>query len=197
MPGRAARRALASALIAIAFWVPDAGAFDERVTLTQSAGGSITATLSGSLFPCTYGFAGAPVITRSAGQVLIASNAVAMGCPVFEGAKAVPFMQDATLGPLADGAYTLRWTQTDAAPQFQIQQQFSVKAGFLSVPGLEPVPTSSHWSLFLSMLLVWYVGARHWRPPTRRSTGRPAGGTPVNGCVGRFEGCGDKRHTLR
>ena len=174
------RLVLASAMIAMTLWVPDARAFDERVTLSQSADGTITTTLSGSLFPCSYGFVGAPVIAISAGQILITSHAVAMGCPIFEGADPIPYTQNATLGLLADGAYTLRWTQTDAAPHFQIQQQFSVKAGFLSVPSIEPIPTSSRWSLFLSILLMCYVASRRWRPLTRRSTGRPASGPPVN-----------------
>ena len=174
------RLVLASTMIAITFWVSDACAFDERVTLSQSADGSITTTLWGSRFPCSYGFVGAPIIAISGDQILVASHAVAMGCPIFEGADPFPFTQNATLGLLADGFYTLRWTQTDAAPNFQIQQQFSVRAGFLSVSSLEPIPTSSRWSFFLSILLVCFIGSRRWPPLTRRSTGRPASGPPVN-----------------
>lgn len=165
---------MASAMMAITFWVPDSCAFDEGLTLGQSADGTITTTLSGFRPPCSYGFVGLPDITISGGQILIVSHAFAMGCPSLEGADPMLFTQNAILGVLADGAYTLRWTQTDAAPTFQVKQQFWVKAGLLSVPSPETIPALSQWSLILSVLLMCYVGSLRWRPLTRRSRGRSA-----------------------
>jgi hypothetical protein len=161
---------LALAMTAVAFCVPDAYAFNEEVTLDQSATGTITATLSGFLYPCSYGFAGSPVVTISGTQISIVSHAVAMGCPVLQGAQPFAFTQSATLGVLADGAYALRWTQTDAAPTFQVDQPFALTVGLLSVAGPTPAPALSQWSLFAAMLLVGYLGSRRWNDLRRSKT---------------------------
>jgi hypothetical protein len=162
-----ARVLLALAMTAIALCVPYAYAFNEEVTLDRSAGGTITATLSGFLYPCSYGFAGSPVVTISGNQISIVSHAVALGCPVAAGAQPFAFSQSATLGVLADGAYAFRWTQTDAAPTFQVNQPFALAAGLLAVAGPTPAPALSQWSVFLAILLVGYLGSRRWNPLRR------------------------------
>ena len=147
------------AMAASTFCVPGANAFNEGLTIEQSAGGSITATVSGLLYPCSYGFAGEPSVTISAGEILIVSHAVAMGCPILLVAEPVPFAQKASLGVLANGAYTVSWTQTDVSPTFQVQRQFSVAAGFLVAPSPAPIPALSPWCLVLSVLLVGCLGS--------------------------------------
>ena len=149
-------------MMAMTVWIPDARAFGESVTLDQSPDGTITATLAGMLYRCTYGFGGAPVVTISADQILIVSHVIGMGCPIFQVGDPFPFTQSARLGVLADGAHALRWTQTDLAPKFQVQQSFFVDAGNLSIPP-EPIPTASRQSLFLLALLICFTASLRWR----------------------------------
>lgn len=162
------RRILTIATILITFWCHNSNAFDEQVSLHQLGDGTLTSVLSGFLYPCTYGFVGVPTITTSPGQILIVSHVVAMGCPVVEGAEAVIFTQNANLGVLPDGNYTLDWTQTDIAPTFQVRKQFWVKAGLLSLPNPEAIPSSSSWSLLLSAFLVCCIGLVFRRDLIRR-----------------------------
>src|SRR5664279_6177965 len=110
-----------------------------------------------------------PTISSAPGQIFVVSHAVTMGCPIVQGAEPFMFTQNAALEVLPDGVYTLEWTQADAAPIFQVRQQFRVKAGLLSVPSPEPIPTLSPWPLFLSAFLTCCVGVFYRRPVTRRS----------------------------
>lgn len=170
---QATRLITASAMMALTAWVPDSSAFAESVTLNQSADGTVTATLSGMLYRCTYGFGGAPVVTISADQILIVSHVIGMGCPIFQVGTPFPYTQSAPLGVFADGGYTLRWTQKDTAPTFEVQQQFFVNAGNVSMASPEPIPTMSQWSLFLLALLICLAGSLRWRsmrPASERSS---------------------------
>ena len=156
----------ASAIVSIALPASDAFALNERVTLEQTAAGDVVATLSGVLYPCTYGPIGAPTTAVSAGQVLIASRFVALGCPTPVEAIPFPYTQSASLGMLADGAYTLTWTQTGVPAPFHVRTRFLVEAGVLSIPNLppHPVPSSTPWSFAALALLVFLTGSRRWRP---------------------------------
>lgn len=135
-------------------WTSDSFAFDESVSLSQATDGSITATLSGMRYPCTYGFNGAPIVTISGNQITINSPAVGMGCPPMPGDVPFAFSQSTGLGVLPDGAYTLRWSQTDAGPTFQVQLQFFVNLGLLSLSNPAPIPTLSSWSIAILVVLM-------------------------------------------
>ena len=146
-----------TALIVGTLWISDSFAFDESVSLSQAADGSITATLSGMRYPCTYGFNGVPIVTISGNQITLNSPAVGMGCPTLPGDVPFAFTQSTSLAVLPDGAYTLRWSQTDAVPTFQVQLQFFINLGLLSLSNPAPIPTLSPWSIAVLVLLM-FVG---------------------------------------
>jgi hypothetical protein len=115
------------------------------------------------LYRCTYGFSGAPVITISADQILIVSHVIGLGCPIFQDGYPIPFTQSARLPLLADGGYTLRWAQKEMTPTFEVQQQFFVNAGSVSMASPEPIPAASRWSLFVLALVICLAGSLRWR----------------------------------
>ena len=153
------------ALSAILWFCPSAHAANERVTVAQSGTGAITATLSGDIASCTYVLIGtAPSVTVAPPMVNVASDVVFPPCPpppvpppppVF-----VPFTQDAAIGVLPDGFYTLVWTSNPAG-SFQASTQFLVQGGLLvAVPG---VPAASAPGLLLLVAAMGLIGLAAFR----------------------------------
>jgi hypothetical protein len=161
---RILRLCAASIFAALLVWDSDAEAFGETVALTQAADGSIGASLSGVLYPCTYGFAGSTV-TVSGSEVRVVSHVVGLGCPIRLDAFPSSYGQSATLGVLADGVYTLRWVQPSLTPTFEVEQLFFVRDGTLFVPAPEAVPAVSSWAIALLALLVGCSAWRYLRRP--------------------------------
>jgi len=151
--------ASAIALSVILWFCSSAHAAFERVTVSQSGAGPITATLSGAVAPCNFALSGAPSVTVAPPIVDVASNVVFAMCPpppapppppVF-----FPFTQDAVLGVLPDGFYTLRWTSSPAG-SFAASAQFLVRDGLLvTVPG---VPAASPPALLLLIAALGLIG---------------------------------------
>ena len=158
-----ARLVVISAIAAIAGWLPDARAFGEVLLIEQSTEGNIAVTLSGYRYPCSFGFVGDPEVTIAGARILIVSRTVAMGCPIHDDDKPFHYGQRALLGVLADGAYTVSWTQANNGPEIAVERNFGVKSGQLVLPAPAPIPALPPRSLVLLLLLVGLLGAWHRR----------------------------------
>jgi hypothetical protein len=155
---------------AIALYCSSAHALDEQLSITQAIDGTITATLSGLRYPCTYAWAGTPTVMIDAYAIAIASPAVGLGCPVRADDAPTAFAIDAVLGILTDGSYVVRWTVSGAA-SYQVRTSFTVAGGTVpqSVASVG-VPTLSLASTAGLALLLTLSGAALIARPCRRSS---------------------------
>lgn len=117
------------ALLGCAIAVPARAAY-ETVQVTQASDGTILMTLSGSMYPCTYGFVGSPTVSTNGGNYEITSSLVAMGCPAVPGAMPSPYSINANIGVAPDGNHMFSWHFTGATSG-AVSGSFSMSGGKL------------------------------------------------------------------
>jgi len=143
-------------------------AFDEQLMLSQAPDRSVTFSLHGFRYPCTFAVT-APIVTVSSGQVLLTSQVFQLGCPTIPGASPSPYTQLASVGILPDGAYIVIWK---ASTLFSVEAPFQIQGGLLVRAEPAPVPSVGRWSLALLILVLGLSSCLVHSPLTRRSSRR-------------------------
>ncbi len=154
---------IACTFILVFFVERPAYALYERLDLSQSINGEITATLSGIHYPCTFGFGGTSVSTPSPGEFLVQSTIVPQGCPQ-NSQPPSPYSITATVGTLLDGNYSITWAFIAfpgvSTPEIIATQTFIIKSGVL-INSAVSVPVFTEWGMIIFLILAALVSAFH------------------------------------